>query len=112
MKYHRDVYFPPELSRFYRRGIITLKWSSHALEAAKRDRYGNIPVFHTIDTEAVIPIEVEFRDGRYHKTLYRIPGESIDICVAVMYNGNVKTVWYNEKNDSHNTLCKSEYVGC
>lgn len=110
MRFHKDIYMPEYVSRFARRGILPLTYGHHAIKATRRHKGISVPVLPSIDTSKADVIEVEFIDGKYHKTLYRIAGIDVDIILAVMYNGIVKTTWVNEKNDQHSTLDRNMYV--
>jgi hypothetical protein len=106
--YHAEFGFDMELPDC----IYILRYTKHALTQANNDRYGKIKLKLTFDTRRATPIEVEIDStGRISKIVYRVDySDSHDaIYVIVPYNSAVKTVWLNEKSDTHPTLDASRY---
>lgn len=109
--YHRDVYLPPTLK--LPNGAFCLYYSKHAEDEAKRDRYGPIPLPAYISTNNADVIEVETNNYEVVKVVYRQRlDEKRDICLAVLIGRKwtVKTVWINERNDTHKTLQVHKYA--
>jgi hypothetical protein len=114
LTFHRDVFLPSASIQWPSAKTLTLRYSAHAENAAKCDRYGDLtavlPKF--LDMGANAPFEVE-TDDRLHaiKACYRLPAtESLDVVVVVtLPEGNVKTVWGNLHDDNHKTLQASRY---
>lgn len=109
MIYHKDIFMPAQVLRLCPCGVIQLKYSNHAILASCSDRYGNLPILSSLNTDDADIIEVEFAGHKIHKILYRIGFGELDICLAVMYDGTVKTVWANHSSDHHSTLDHSKY---
>jgi len=108
MLYHAEIGFP-KVNLWS--GCLSLSYSIHALQAANSDRYGHMALPSTLDIAAAQIIEIEVESSKVVKTLYRISySDRLDICLAVLANGFVKTVWFNEKTDKHFTLDVSKYA--
>lgn len=93
-------------------GVIDLNYSNHALQAANNDRYGNIDLPDSVDTNKAKLIELEVVNNRYlSKIVYRMEYDSeYDICIVIIpERWFVKTVWLNRKSDKHRTLDRSKY---
>lgn len=95
------------------KGFIRLKYSFHALEEAKKDKYGyhGLPEFLEIDQAEVIEVETDSQ-GKPKKVLYRTPyTEEFDLCLVILIEECfVKTVWLNESSDTHDSLNVKKYV--
>lgn len=112
MLYHKLIGFPPTLiiNSEYK---ILVKYTQHAKNEANHDRYGDITLPKLIKFKKEDIIEVETSDNIIvDKVLIRIPyNEKYDICLAILLGlGLVKTLWLNDKNDSHKTLDKNKYT--
>lgn len=113
--FHRELGFP--LTFKYPDTVIDLEWSRHAREEASEDRYGAIDILKKLDTTQFEPIEIEMRDSLKHtvkillRSKYEVEGNNI--VIAVMPESEktwfVKTVWYNQVSDEHETLDESVY---
>ena len=57
-------------------------------------------------------IEVEIKNSNLYKMVLRKSyNDTCDITIVIQVDSlNVKTVWLNEKSDSHKTLNKSRYI--
>lgn len=111
MKFHKYLGIPKEAQTDW--GILKLKYSVHALNAAQDDRYGiieNLPSWIGTGLAEVIEVEMD-EDGCTTKVLYRVPHDScFDLVLAVIpYSRTVKTVWLNDIYDNHDTLDESVY---
>ena len=107
MLFHADIGFP-KVSLWT--GTLTLRYGAHALRAAQTDRYGTLTLPSTLDTTTAQVIEIEVIDGQVVKTLYRVTfDDTLDMCLAVTADQFVKTVWFNERNDTHQTLDARQY---
>lgn len=94
---------------------VRLLWTKHADRARRDDRYGMIPRFETATLGNLRVIEVGMENGRIAKILFRGQmNADLDVCMVLMpttrTSWTVKTVWINERNDSHKTLDRSKYV--
>lgn len=112
--YHAELGFPMGFVSPTAR--VRLSYTSHALRACKDDRYAQeIPVFETLPLSQFDTVEVE-TDSVGHIVKFVVRGhwtKTLDL-VFVLIPGEflwtVKTVWINERNDSHKTLDRSRYV--
>ncbi len=107
--YHAQIGFPVGVR--LPKGIYILQYSQHALQAAQRDRYGNLTVGlpDMIDMSKVEPFEIEVERGSVSKMVFRLPFQNgLDI-VMVVRGKRVITVWGNERSDRHETLNSSRY---
>lgn len=112
--YHTEIGFPKAFVAPTAR--VSLEWSRHADAARTDDRYGVIPKFDTLPLAALTLIEIGVEAGRVAKMLYRGHfNADIDVCFVLIPKATgpwfVKTVWQNERNDTHKTLDRSKYVG-
>lgn len=113
--YHTDVFVPEAIRQANK--LLHLRWTTHAKDRAmdhaekfRRFRV-EVPLISHLDTSKAKLIEAEVDDsGRLVKRVWRIPGEKADICLAVMENGVVKTVWVNLHTDNHKTLDTTKYA--
>ena len=92
---------------------VTVSYSGHARKAANTDRYGKmeLPEFLCLKNAQVIEVGVE--NGRVAKILFRTNyDENLDMCIVLVPGKSwfAKTVWYNEKTDTHSTLDRSKYM--
>jgi hypothetical protein len=111
MLYHYTLGIPDALRDAMPQGVFPLRLTAHARE--QRDRRGvRIPDY--LDTRSAHLVEVEERDGRPHKGLFRLPyGGGRDLVLAVAMDGRVwtvKTAWFNRADDNHKTLDVSRYA--
>ena len=111
MLYHKLIGFPVTLllDTVYHRLV---SYTQHAINEAKKDRYGDIVLLKVIKFKREDIIEVETSDNiNADKVLIRIPyNEKYDICLAILLKVSlVKTLWLNDKKDSHKTLDKNKY---
>jgi len=110
--YHSDIVLPAGFVK--PTGRVRLRWTSHALRAAKSDRYGDVPVQDTMTLEWYDVVEVGTRDGKVSKIVFRGGLNKTQDIVIVLIPGDevwtAKTVWINEKNDAHHTLDRSRYA--
>ena len=110
--FHKDIGLPiaPNKIKFYCR----LKYSHHAINASNNDRYGkiNLPDILNTTKDDVTLIELETRNGKPYKGVYRLSHcKKYDMVIVVLYETRlVKTVWLNCKNDKHNTLKHWKYT--
>lgn len=112
VKFHKEIGFP----LYFRqpKGSVELRYSRHALEEAENDRYGRIPVLERADFDNLEVIEVKYNQttGRIDRMLYRQNQGEDNVCIVVSPGRgawNVVTTWFNEANDSHKTLNRSNY---
>ena len=108
--YHKDLGLPTMWKTDW--GVLGLKYSKHAQQAAEDDRYGFIDLPRRLDTSRAEVIEIELdEDECLDKILYRTRyNAEYDICIAVRpLTREVKTVWLNKRNDTHQTLDLTKY---
>lgn len=119
MLYHIKLGLPKTLKLPTTRKPI--KFTNHAREAARNDRYGNfsnyLPLHNSFDPNCAELVEVESPDGiTATKMIYRVPlapNSKNDLVLALVpYNDYyvAKTVWLNETSDRHNTLNLERYA--
>lgn len=110
--YHADIRLPDGFCLPNR--ITGLTWTNHADRARHNDRYGEIPKIPVIDLGLCKTIEVGMENGRVKKIVVRTRLDYDNDIVLVLIPGPgkwlVKTVWINERNDSHSTLNRSHYM--
>jgi hypothetical protein len=110
--YHADIRLPAGFRLPNR--LVPLTYSNHALREAENDRYGDIPVLPVLNLGDCQTVEVGMEDGRVAKVVVRAELDDDNDIVLVLIPRTpkwfVKTVWLNERNDSHKTLDRSRYV--
>lgn len=117
IRYHRDIGFPKDV-KIPDSGMWSLNYGnnpdSHSRKASTDDRYGHINLPKAIKLEdcEVIEIGVDADRRRLNKLLVRIEHDpEYDLCIVFQpYNGFVRTVWLNHKDDTHQTLDESKYA--
>lgn len=115
MLYHIDTGIPFNINL---PAELNLYFSNHALHAAENDRYGKIKLSSIISTKGAKVVEVETNDQNQPiKMVVRLPYDHKRDVVYVInlvrpINGSlvVRTVWFNEKTDTHKTLNRSNYA--
>ncbi len=115
MLFHFEIGFPDDFQE--PEGQFRLWYSQHSLDAAKRDRYGNLTRYlpTMLDTTKALLVECELQGGQTVKLLYRVKTASrIHLVIALVPHENgqwvVKTVWGNDGRDGHATLDRRKYV--
>ena len=112
MLLHSDIYLPEEIKSLPAKKYNVL-YSTHAIEAAKNDRYGKITLSDKIIFSGLNIFEAEIINKELTKIVIRIAYDNTnDLCLAIAIKENglmVKTVWLNSKNDNHKTLDTSKY---
>jgi hypothetical protein len=114
--YHRDVGFPKDWKQRLPHGfnpfIIRLNYGNHARMAAWDDKYGKINYPYRISFKDDLQIfEIEIQRGTVVKMGVRMSYDK-NHDLSIIFNpqdGFVRTVWLNEKNDTHRTLNTSNY---
>lgn len=111
--YHKDVGFPDDINmpRNFN-PVMNLRYGSHAEAAAHNDRYGEMRLPHRIDVRKGTTIEIGVTGKTVTKMVIRFDyNEKLDIVIVIMpESAFVKTVWFNEKGDTHGTLDKRKYA--
>lgn len=111
---HKDVGFPRGVN--WPVGRFPLRYSSHALVEARRDRLGDarphLPAY--LDTTSLEVVEAEFDSRRrVHTMVCRTKlDQGLDLVLVVLTARTVwfvKTVYLNRKSDSHATLRRERY---
>lgn len=111
--WHADIRLPD--GAVLPRTVVNLEWSRHADGERTKDRYhSEIPAFPALPLHLCRIIEVETEGRAITKWVVRIPwrGDLDLVFVLIPRKGSwfVKTVWINERNDSHKTLDRSRYA--
>lgn len=111
--YHREKGFPEDVN--LPRGfspVMRLRYGSHARLEALQDRYGDIKLPTTIDIRTGEIFEIGVVGSTVTKMGVRFPyNDKLDFILIIQpADGFVRTVWANEKNDTHKTLNLSKYA--
>ena len=107
--YHKDVFLPAAARAL--RFAVMLRYSAHARQAAKTDRYGDISLPHVFNSDDAELIEVEVENSKVRKMVYRQPyNRENDLVIVMNPDGLVRTVWLNRNNDAHHTLDTTKYA--
>jgi hypothetical protein len=110
--YHFQTGFPKIFNSNI--GTIDLQYSTHAQDAARSDRYGQVWLPKSIDTSKAQCIEIQYKSGYVNKLVYRVSYTAhLDLCLVCFIAGNrllVATVWLNSRQDKHKTLDRSKYI--
>lgn len=109
--FHKDVFAPAVF--FASPGVMRVRYSRHAVQAAADDRYGDLsnvlPAYVDIDECEIV--EVEVADNEITKRVVRLPVDGeLDLVLVISADGYVRTVWGNTANDKHRTLDRSKYA--
>lgn len=108
--WHRDIRLPHGFKAPSGQPLLT--YSKHAQEQC---RAKGVRMFKAITLARFDVIEVETLNGRVVKYVLRGAYDADnDIVVVAMPTGGayfIKTCWLNDKDDTHNTLDRSRYVG-
>jgi predicted FMN-binding regulatory protein PaiB len=106
--YHKDVYLPQAALGAVNPGL-RLRYGRHAIYAFADEglKASELPAT-LLDFQLV---EAELDAHGVTKTVVRIPWNSTnDLVLVVQPDGFVRTVWFNEKTDTHRTLNTSRYA--
>lgn len=110
--YHTDIRLPDGFRLPNR--MVELEWTRHAEGARHNDRYGTIPRVPVVNLGLCRTIEVGLEGRRVRKVVVRTELDDTNDMILVLVPGpgkwTVKTVWINQKNDTHRTLDRSKYV--
>ncbi len=114
MLYHKEIGFGKSADSLIGRSF-RLQYSGHAKQACLNDRYGVIskPPFNVQVTRDNL-IEIETNSfGTPIKFVIRLHYDiRYDIAIVIIPDfdvGTVKSVWLNDRNDTHKTLNASLY---
>lgn len=113
--YHKEVFWPRNRVFRWEGKKLNLKFSRHALEACLSDRYGTIVPPKQIVFKESDAFEMELTNNvLINKIVIRFKlNDKFDISMVLILDGEdtafVKTLWYNERTDAHDTLDKSKY---
>jgi hypothetical protein len=109
--FHYQVGLPyqPALGNY-----MYLRYSRHACNAAKDDRYGSISLPDVIVPDKYLLIEMEVRNGQLCKVVLRgtyCARRQLDIVLVINPTTcNVITCWLNKSSDAHSTLQRGKYT--
>lgn len=111
--YHKDIGFPNDIQM--PRGfnpVMDLRYGSHAKDAARDDRYGQMRLPQRIDVRKGETVEIGVTGKTVTKMVIRFSyNDTLDmVMVIIPASGFVKTVWFNQKNDTHKTLNHAKYA--
>jgi len=122
--YHRDVHLPLEKWNLPI-GPLVVEHSNHTKKEWKKDRYrledydDEPPTFFNMKPEHIVEVHLNKDSKRLEKIVARFPYDDKNDAVLPLigftknptgYNAFAKTMWFNDKNDLHNTLDRSQYV--
>ncbi len=114
--YHKLIFVPEFVAEVLDRmaaenAVFELQYSSHALKAAGQDIYEEIILPTRLYTARAEWFEVEVEDHRITKVVYITDYcEEFNLIIVILVDsGIVKTVWLNEKSDTHVTLRRANY---
>lgn len=109
MRFHKDLGFPAKFT--IPTHVATLVHSNHSRDQSARR---GIAISNAIDFSRGTVIEVGYSKGKLNHMLVRMPYDNRnDISFALIpLKGKwlVKTMWLNEKDDTHSTLDLSQYA--
>lgn len=93
---------------------MRLRYSHHALAAARDDRYGDLSRYLTpyrdFDDAELVEVELD-AEGQIAKRVARFNiTDELVLVLVVTADGYVKTVWSNRFVDVHATLDRRKYV--
>lgn len=111
LMFHKDVFIPRCVQSPCFSG--ELRYSRHALESAKARSRGNLWLPRVLPVSQASLVEVEWDEfaQAVHKQVWRLPYDDIrDMVMPVLATGLVTTVWFNRRDDLHNTLKRERYV--
>lgn len=104
--YHHEIGIPSRLA--YPRSGLRLRFSKHAINAAREDGLHQLPVSLPLGFQLIETTELS---GVVVKWVVRFPWvNGQDLVLVVRPNGQVKSMWVNSKEDTHVTLRKDKYV--
>lgn len=111
--YHKEKGYPDNL--VLPRGfspVIQLRYGSHARLEAMQDRYGDIQLPRSIDIRTGDIFEIGVTGNTVTKMGVRFHyDDKLDLILIISpADGFVRTVWANEKTDTHKTLNLSKYA--
>lgn len=109
-KYHIDIYMPKTALELSFAALLRYTW--HARQASKDDRYGQIDLPAVFDTRNASLIEAKYKGKQLWRTLWRQPyRDGLDLNMVLEPDtGKVITVWLNRSDDQHSTLREEEYA--
>jgi hypothetical protein len=109
--FHSDVFVPPVAKTPVFEG--PLRYSAHALQEARSDRYGGITLpteFHCANAK-LIESEVLLAQNRVVKQVWRQRLDNTrDLVLVIGEGGLVRTVWINLLTDKHRSLDRLKYT--
>ena len=112
--YSPEVFMPDWFEKPTAR--VKLKYSNHARRESRSDRYGTVRIFESIPLSKFNVVEMEANTETREVTKLVVRGrltETLDM-VFVLIPGKdyhfVKTVWLNERTDTHKTLRREGYA--
>ena len=117
MLYHVDVAMPKRVKSKAPKGIQRPTYSGHARKAAQSDRYGLLQLPDLLDMGQSVLVEAEefSKAAPLTKIVFRVQyNETLDMVVVAIPQPHsqlfIKTVWFNETNDTHKTLDTNRFA--
>lgn len=111
MLYHKEIGFPSDVALPC--GDYDLHYNHHARREASRDKYGTAQLPRSINVEQCDIFELEVMDSKVTKFGVRMDYDADKDLVLIIrpegFLGRVRTVWFNQKADTHTTLDMSRY---
>jgi hypothetical protein len=107
--FHKDLGIPPTLAQGPPAGM-KLYYRGHPIDRATQKEIRNLPPYVPANYTL---IEVESHRGAPVKWVIRTEhfnDPQNDLVIVILPNGSVKTVWLNDKRDTHRTLNRSYYT--
>ena len=91
--------------------MVKVNYTHHAIDAAYNDRYEEIILPNALNFAKSEIIEVEIKNKKIVKIVARFDyNNNYDLVIVIIPQGKIiKTVWLNDKNDTHLTLDTSKY---
>lgn len=112
MLYHKEIGLPKDLITPYL-GNYRLNYTRHAQLECVKDRYKLIKPPFELTLNLADIIEIESDNKTVQKIVARVSyDDNYDLIIAFIplgIIGTVKTVWLNDKKDTHKTLDRSKY---
>ena len=104
---HTSPSFPEKIKNASTR-VFFPKYSKHAVDASKSDRYGLINLPNRVEFNGKNIFEIELNNEKIEKYGIRISyNEKLDLILIANPDGFIRTVWFNDKTDTHKTLRKT-----
>lgn len=112
LMFHKDVFIPAEARAPLHEGEV--KYAQHARNVASGTdsiRAIELPAQFDASKATLVEVEINPESGEIEKQVWRQAlDDKWDLCFPMIPGGFIKTVWLNERTDTHTTLRKGRYV--